>query len=451
MKRLPPLPQSASKEQFLKVYVRHARPDVKQLIAVANDKYLAWDKARYVKLPSDMQWEEFWLAVKFSRRLQYRDFPLSSGAVAFKYWLPDSCQRILHRIDRQMVGYVGSGDGRTINAADGERYLISSLMDEAISSSMLEGALTTRAAAREMLRQEKVPKTPGERMVLNNYRAMEKARRMRHESLSVEMIHELHSSVTSGDLPPERLGRFQQPGERRVHIEDTEHGEIIHRPPPAEEIQWRMEELVRFANDEAPMPFVHPAIKAIMLHFMMAYIHPYEDGNGRTARALFYWSMLRSGYWLTEYLAVSQTICKSRQQYYMAFRYCEKDESDATYFIHYHLRAVEKALVSFEGYVSRKQAESRNLRLRFEIASQLNERQKALLTHALKNRGTVYSIASHGNSHNISYQTARKDLLALENMGLLTAVSRHPLQFVPMPGMRQRLSDEADKADDEES
>lgn len=45
---------------------------------------------------------------------------------------------------------------------------------------------------------------------------------------------------------------------------------------------------------------------------MIAYMHPFVDGNGRTARALFYWYMLKSGYWLTEYLSISRVIAKSK-------------------------------------------------------------------------------------------------------------------------------------------
>jgi hypothetical protein len=47
---------------------------------------------------------------------------------------------------------------------------------------------------------------------------------------------------------------------------------------------------------QVPAVFIHPVMRAITLHFWLAYDHPFCDGNGRTARALFYWSMLKQGY-----------------------------------------------------------------------------------------------------------------------------------------------------------
>ena len=60
--------------------------------------------------------------------------------------------------------------------------------------------------------------------------------------------------------------------------------------------------------------FIHPMIRSIILHFWLAYDHPFVDGNGRTARALFYWSMLRHGYWLFEFISISQIILKGPDQ-----------------------------------------------------------------------------------------------------------------------------------------
>jgi Fic family protein len=71
----------------------------------------------------------------------------------------------------------------------------------------------------------------------------------------------------------------------------------------------RMRALCAFANMRTGVDgFVHPIVRAIILHFMLAYDHPYVDGNGRTARALFYWSALKDGYWLIEYVSISRII-----------------------------------------------------------------------------------------------------------------------------------------------
>ena len=66
--------------------------------------------------------------------------------------------------------------------------------------------------------------------------------------------------------------------------------------------------------------FLHPVIRSILLHFWVAYDHPFVDGNGRNARALFYWSMLRHGFWLAEFFSISHEILKAPRKYYRAFR-----------------------------------------------------------------------------------------------------------------------------------
>jgi Fic family protein len=96
-----------------------------------------------------------------------------------------------------------------------------------------------------------------------------------------------------------------------------------------------MEALCRYANDDSE--FTHPLVKGAITHFMTAYIRPFADGNGRTARSLMYWYMLRSGYGLFEYLAVSKTIKAHRRKYDDAYAICETDGLDLTYFIRYVL------------------------------------------------------------------------------------------------------------------
>ena len=175
-------------------------------------------------------------------------------------------------------------------------------------------------------------------MILNNYRAMSDVREMRGRPLTAEAVLALHRAVTAETLAdPDAAGRLQLPAEDRVEVCDVD-GNVLHRPPPAEHLSERLREMVRFANAEHGTntdggTFLHPVIRAIVLHFWLAYDHPFADGNGRTARALFYWAMLRQGYWIFEFLSISPFLKRTPEQYARAFLYAETDESDATYFI----------------------------------------------------------------------------------------------------------------------
>src|SRR5262249_39502406 len=157
-----------------------------------------------------------------------------------------------------------------------------------------------------------------ERMILNNYQTMQSILEIKDKDLTADLVFRIHRLVTDGTLDdPSGAGRFRRPDEKVAVFDET--GEVLHDPPAARELEGRMRLMCEFANARAPDYFIHPLVRSIILHFWLAYDHPFLDGNGRTARALFYWSMLRSGYWLFEYVSISKAILRAPVQYGNAF------------------------------------------------------------------------------------------------------------------------------------
>jgi len=165
-------------------------------------------------------------------------------------------------------------------------------------------------------------------------------------------------------------------------------------------------------------------LKAIILHFWLAYLHPFADGNGRTARALFYLYMLKEGYWLFEYLSISRVIKNRDAQYYRSFLYSEVDAADLTYFLTFNLHAIEQSLAELWEYLDRKSKEDAVLTSRLEREASLNYRQRAILMRALREPDTEFTIESHLTSHDVSYGTSRNDLLGLVDKGHLVLAKR---------------------------
>ena len=213
-------------------------------------------------------------------------------------------------------------------------------------------------------------------------------------------------------------GRFRQTGDD-VRIEDEESGEVFHTPPPADKLPARIARICEFGNQEGMHGFLHPVIRSILLHFWIAYDHPFVDGNGRTARALFYWSMLRHRYWLAEFFSISHQILKAPKQYYRAFLHTETDGNDLNYFIHHQLDVICSSITALREYIRVKQAEAESMRRHLGAGSDFNHRQLALLKHALKHPFATFTVVSHQSSHAISNQTAKNDLTTLEVKGLL--------------------------------
>ncbi len=333
-----------------------------------------------------------------------------------------------------------------VSREDRDRYLISSLIEEAITSSQLEGAATTLEEAKSLLRSGRKPRDRSERMVLNNYIALEYIREIKKEPLTLSLLLEIHRLVCIETLDdPSAAGRLRKEGEK-IHVVDAEHSTILHTPPDSSSLPDHLEKFCEFANfGENDEPFVHPVIRGILLHFMLGYIHPFVDGNGRTARALFYWSMARQKYWLMEYISISRLLKKAPAQYSRAYLYTESDDNDATYFIIHQLETIECAIQALYEYLDKKaeqqQSAEKLLRHSPKYTSQLNHRQVALLSHALKHPGHDYTVESHRRSHNITQETSRTDLNKLVDIGLLDKGKRGRAFVYYSPNdLRQRIN-----------
>lgn len=388
-----------------------------------GQRYLPWDQFRSRRPPEGLTNEDWWLISKFSRQGMMRPLPLNAtGSDRFTYALPDEVLRGIEVVDKHLSGRLGVPEPVTHDAPSRARYVVTSLIEEAITSSQLEGASTTHQVAKQMLRTGRRPRTRDERMILNNYNAMQHVGEIREEELTPTLICDLHRIVTEGTLDDESsVGRFQLPGEPRVVVEDTADGTVLHVPPAAEELPMRVQGLCDFANGATTDgAYVPPVIRAIIVHFMLAYDHPFIDGNGRTARVLFYWSMLHQDYWLAEFLPISRLLIQAPSKYARSFLYCEQDDGDLTYFLIYQLGIIQRAITDLQTYVERKVVETRRIQESLALlSSHLNYRQIALLGNAVKNPHARYTVQSHSRSHNVVTQTARTDLQGLESKGFL--------------------------------
>ena len=411
--------------------------------SATGDRYLHWDELRRRPAPQGLTHEEWWAAEKLRRGGTAQEIALrDSSHEPFRYSLPAPVQALLHRIDLGAGGRIGM-PAQITNPETRDQYYVASLIEEAITSSQLEGASTTRQVAKEMIRSGRAPADRSERMILNNYRTMQAIRRHKDSPLSPALLFEIQHQVTEGTLDDNTAaGRLRHPDEM-IKVIDRRDDTVLHTPPPSTELPERLEMLCTFANasDSDREPFLHPVLRSIILHFWLAYDHPFVDGNGRTARALFYWSMLRHGYWLVEFLTISHIIRRAPARYARAFLHTETDDNDLTYFVHYHLGVLDRSLRALHDYIARKTAQRQRLESVLRGLIDLNHRQRALLGHALRHPNYRYTIEEHRMSHGVVYQTARTDLLDLVARELLVArkVSNR-WRFAAAANLEARLS-----------
>lgn len=398
-------------------------------------KYRHWDTQRRVPPPEGYTAEEYWAALKLARHQFQRELPLlDHHGNPFSYTVCDPLLEMLHYIDRFTSGSVELPK-QTTNPETKDRYIINALIEEAITSSQLEGAAATREVAKEMIRTGRKPINKDELMIFNNYRAMRHVQLIRRNVLTFDEIIKLHSIMVHSPKGAS-LGRLRTDADEIiVQYRDT----VVFRPPPSGEVDERIDRLCAFAN-ETHEGFLHPVIKAIVLHFWLAYIHPFTDGNGRTARALFYWAMLSQGFWLFEYISISSLLKKGPAKYARSFLYSETDDNDLTYFLLAQLGVIKRAVEALYEYARRKAKEIREVLSVLQTSDLFNHRQLALLSHAIRHPGQRYTIKSHCQSHRIAYQTGRTDLLGLAEQGLLDqARIRNAYVFYPAKDLQDRL------------
>ena len=378
-----------------------------------NERYLHWEELKHRKLPLDPV--IIWNFMKISRELKARS--LEFGDWVFKYNLIDEFQEKLHILDKSAAGNLLS----SLEALQDNRrkYIISSLMEEAIASSQIEGAATTREIAKRMLQENRKPKNKDEKMIVNNYATVKHIVDLKNEAITPDKILEIHRMITNGTLEkPEYEGNFRENNEIAVYSHD---GTLLHKPVEYPEIPKLINELCDFANSKDE-DFIHPVLKGIIIHFLIGYIHPFNDGNGRTARALFYWYLLKNDYWLFEYMAVSKVINNSKKQYRNAYLYTESDRTpndsgDLTYFIKYNLDCIKKAIDDILEYLERnKKEQSQALKIITESGN-LTLRQAEILKQFLKQPEKPITIKEIVTTYSVAYATARSDLFHLEKLG----------------------------------
>jgi fic family protein len=401
-------------------------------------RYLYWDK---IKHKYGKHAEMVWAATKINRlagKKKITDFQNHE----FSFCVPDTMQSLLHFIDKTCGSHMMLSDGLKLPEADKKTLM----MEESITSAQLEGAVTTRKVAKALLHSKRQkPKDKHEKMIVNNYRLMQKVVELKNEPLSIDLILSLHRIATEEAIENQAVsGAFRQTDD--IHIADYDRN-LVYQPPKCSEVPQLMETLCRFANTdhdgiENPL-FIHPVVKAVMLHFLTGYIHPFGDGNGRTARALFYWFMLKNGYGLFEYISISRLLNQAPSKYAKSYLYTEYDDLDMTYFIYYQLDVIKRAILDLQAYVERESAKLKNFTAeiaQFAERHQLNSRQIEILQTAVQDKGRTFKVKDTAAQFDVAENTARADLNRLAALKLLGRLKDgNAIHFVALGDLKERL------------
>lgn len=387
--------------------------------------YLHYDQLRH-RVRGKEKLDTLWEHIKFARFLSSQSVrclgDIDTGILNATATIQKSCSIV---------------DRLTSSAAETERYekfdASDYLMDElkaaeSIASSQLEGAATTSRVALEMIKVSRKPRDESEQMIMGNWRLMQYVCGRGDSVLDLSELLNMHRVAVEGINDAKYM-----PGRLRINEDDVavvdHEGNVIHTPPPADSLPDALHSLCDFINtphetaeDES---WLHPLVKACIIHFTIGYLHPFKDGNGRTARALFYWYMLKCGYTAFRYISISKLLKNAPTQYVRAYLYTETDGLDLTYFVNYQCEIVSRAVREYIDYIQQiieTRAQLKQWLYESGIFSDLNARQRDLATVALNQPGVLFTAAEVRDRMKVSENTARDDLKKLTALGLMKSM-----------------------------
>jgi len=386
--------------------------DIADLYKSFQDRYLNKLEIGF-RLPGEFSLPEVWQEIQKERKSKAENLALKDEkGETFWYVNTKPLQAKLHQIDSR-----GKDSLYSYIKPDIENELaLDSIIEEAWASNIIEGAFTTRKRAQELVRRNLTPKDKNELMMKNNHQAMTFILENRESEFSIDFILEIHRIITQNTLDdPEYAGKFRDDD---VFIWDKTNT-VIFKPMAEENIKESLNNLVTWVNTHSEEDFIHPILKASIIHFFLVYVHPFFDGNGRTARAIFYFYLLKHKYDFFKYLSISALIAKQKEKYYKAIKEVEDYENDLTYFLLYSADVVLKSIDEILDKIAKKYQSdiiSKNINLR---GVHLNKRQKSLIKILIDQDQKTMTTRRYEKIFKVSYGTARSDLNELSENGLL--------------------------------
>lgn len=229
-----------------------------------------------------------------------------------------------------------------------------------------------------------------------------------------ETLKDLHRLTVNGIVPVTEVGRFRTVS---VVLRDVLTGEIVHRPPPAVEISYQMEDFFAWL-DSAEAADVHPVIKAGVVHYAIVNIHPFTEGNGRVSRAMATLILLNEGYDIRKLFSLEEHYDKNVAGYYYAIKTADQNPShDLTSWLEYF---VEGVAIEFNRVKEQVQHLSIDLKLKAAAGGQvfLNTRQIKIIEH-IENIGYLSNQQFKDLLPMVSEDTVLRDLKDLMNKKII--------------------------------
>jgi len=254
-----------------------------------------------------------------------------------------------------------------------------------------------------------------------NYREVmdyiEQAWKTDKQAITEGMIKKIHSLVANKIMPENLAGQYRL---KRVVIKDSASGEVTFRPPEPEQLPYLLGQFLSWLNKTTKAQ-IHPAIKAGIAHYELVRIHPFLDGNGRTARAIATLLLYSEGYDIRRFFSLEEYYDKDPLTYYEHLQ--KAGSGDLTPWLEYFIKGIA---VEFTKIKERIQKLSSDSQLKHKLGGRqvfLNERQTKLVEY-IQQAGYLQNQAFASLFPDYSEDTILRDLKDLMDKDLIHKIGK---------------------------
>lgn len=222
------------------------------------------------------------------------------------------------------------------------------------------------------------------------------------------ILRKINKIVCERILPEEKAGEYRS---EQVVLKDERTGEVVFRPPPAVEVPFLLEDFFDWLNSTEGKK-IHPVLRAGIAHYFLVAVHPFEEGNGRTARAFATLILFAEGYDIKKFFSLEEYFDKDAQRYYQALTLADQagplEERDLTPWLEYFTLAMAVELTRVKEQVKRLSLDAR-VKSKFGRQIPLNQRQIKLMEY-LEENGSITTAEARRIVPEYSDDTLVRDL-----------------------------------------
>lgn len=236
------------------------------------------------------------------------------------------------------------------------------------------------------------------------------------QPLTAERLFGWHAALFTTSQAPLRIGAWRDDAKWPMQVVSGALGrERVHfEAPAAERLAGEMAAFLDWANGAGG---IDPLLRAGLAHLWFVTIHPFDDGNGRIARAITDWALARSENSAQRFYSMSAQICRERKDYYDALERSQKGTLDVTDWLSWFMGCLDRAFAQTEAALASAFQKERFWNT--HGSAMLNERQRLILNMLLDGFEGKLTSTKWAKLGKCSQDTAHRDILALIELGIL--------------------------------